>query len=64
MLSGKLSKRRDFSMKQKERTIRLQVYVSDADLRAIVDFRFRERIPTMSAAIRELLRRGIAKDSE
>jgi len=51
-------------MKQKERSIRLQLEVSANERRAIEDFQFRERIPTKSAAVRELLRRGLVRDSE
>jgi hypothetical protein len=47
-------------MAQKERSYRLQVHVSDDEERAIEDFRFRERLPSRAAAIRELLRRGLA----
>jgi hypothetical protein len=47
---------------QKERTHRLQVHVSQDDQRAIEDFRFRERLPSRSAAVRELLRRGLVND--
>jgi len=47
---------------RKERTHRLQVHVSQDDQRAIEDFRFREHLPTRSAAIRELLRRGLVSD--
>jgi hypothetical protein len=47
---------------QKERTHRLQVHVSHDDQRAIEDFRFRERLPSRAAAIRELLRRGLVND--
>jgi len=48
-------------MRQNERTYRLQVRVSDDYERAIEDFRFRERLPSRAAAIRELLRRGLAR---
>ena len=47
---------------KKERTHRLQVHVTHDDQRAIEDFRFRERLPSRSAAVRELLRRGLASD--
>ena len=52
------------SMRQNERTYRLQVRVSDDYERAIEDFRFRERLPSRAAAIRELLRRGLARESQ
>jgi hypothetical protein len=51
-------------MKKTDRTHRLQIEVSDEEKRAIEDFWFRERLPSKSAAIRELLRRALAKDRE
>ena len=51
-------------MKQKGRTYRLQVEIAHDDWRAIEDFWFRERLPTRAAAVRELLRRGLLKNSE
>ena len=51
-------------MKQKGRTYRLQVDVSDDERRAIDDLWFRERMPSKAAAVRELLRRGLARDRE
>jgi hypothetical protein len=47
---------------EKERTYRLEMYLSDDDRRALEDFRFRQRLPSRSAAVRELLRRGLASD--
>lgn len=41
------------------RTEKLQLMLSDEELRAIDDWRFDKRIPTRAAAIRELLRRGL-----
>ena len=51
-------------MTQKGRTFRLQVELRPDEARAIDDFWFRERLPNKAAAIRELLRRGVAKDRE
>ena len=51
-------------MKKTDRTHRLQIEVSEEEKRAIDDFWFRERLPSKSAAIRELLRRALAKDRE
>jgi hypothetical protein len=51
-------------MKQKGRTYRVRVDVSEDEERAIDDFWFRERFPNKAAAVRELLRRGLARDSE
>jgi hypothetical protein len=39
---------------------RLQVMLSDEELGAVDDFRFRQRMPTRAAAVRELFRLGMA----
>jgi hypothetical protein len=46
-------------MQDRERTERLQLSLSADEAAAIEDFRFRERMPTRAAAVRELLRRGM-----
>jgi hypothetical protein len=51
-------------MKQNDRTYRLRVDVSKDEQRTIDDFWFRERLPIKAAAVRELLRRGLASDRE
>jgi hypothetical protein len=38
---------------------RLQVMLSPEELTAIDDFRFRHRMPTRAAAVRELLKHGL-----
>ena len=38
---------------------RLQVMLSPAELTAVDDFRFRHRMPTRAAAVRELLKLGL-----
>jgi len=43
-----------------ERIGRLQVAISLDELKAIEDFRFRHRMPNRTAAVRELIRRGLA----
>lgn len=45
-----------------KRVERLQIMVTDAELDAIDDWRFKTRMPSRSAAIRELLRRGLAAE--
>jgi len=42
------------------RAERLQVMLSPEELAAIDDFRFKHRMPTRAAAVRELLRIGLA----
>jgi hypothetical protein len=43
-----------------ERIERLQVAIPLDELKAIEDFRFRHRMPSRTAAVRELIRRGLA----
>jgi hypothetical protein len=44
------------------RAERLQVMLSPQELSALDDFRFRHRMPTRAAAVRELLRLGLASN--
>jgi hypothetical protein len=46
-------------MINREREQRLQIMLSETELSAIDDFRFRFRLPSRAAAIRELLKRGL-----
>jgi len=39
---------------------RLQIMLSPEELKAVDNFRFRHRMPSRAAAVRELLRQGIA----
>jgi hypothetical protein len=39
---------------------RLQIMLSGEELTALDDFRFRKRMPSRAATVRELLRRGLA----
>jgi hypothetical protein len=41
---------------------RLQVMLTAEELKALDDFRFKRRMPSRAAAIREILRRGLASD--
>jgi metal-responsive CopG/Arc/MetJ family transcriptional regulator len=52
------------AMERKNRTYRLQVDLSEDEKQAIDDFWFRERLPSRAEAMRELLRRALAKDRE
>lgn len=38
---------------------RLQIMLAEAELTAIDDWRFKQRMPSRAAAVRELLRRGL-----
>jgi hypothetical protein len=46
----------------RERDARLQIMLSLRELAALDDFRFRNRMPSRAAAIREILRRGLGVD--
>ncbi|MEI9900518.1 MAG: ribbon-helix-helix protein, CopG family [Hyphomicrobium sp.] len=46
------------------RETRLQIMLDDNELAAIDDWRFRRRMPSRAAAIRELLRLGLLAVSE
>ena len=42
------------------REVRLQIMLSPQELKAVDNFRFEYRMPSRAAAVRELLRHGIA----
>ena len=41
---------------------RLQIMLTPDELRVVDDFRYKHRIPSRAAAVRELLKRGLAAD--
>jgi hypothetical protein len=41
---------------------RLQIMLTDAELAALDDWRFGKRMPSRAAAVRELLKRGLAAE--
>lgn len=43
---------------------RLQIMLSPEELKAVDNFRFRHRMPSRAAAVRELLRHGIAAQGD
>jgi hypothetical protein len=43
---------------------RLQIMITPDELAAIDDWRFTRRLPTRAAAVRELLRRGLAAEGK
>jgi hypothetical protein len=43
---------------------RLQIMLTPEELTAIDDWRFARRLPTRAAAVRELLRRGLAAEGK
>lgn len=49
-------------MSDRDRPERLQIMLSAEELRVIENWRFDKRMPSRAAAIRELLRRGLAAE--
>ncbi|TGQ64215.1 hypothetical protein EN829_020210 [Mesorhizobium sp. M00.F.Ca.ET.186.01.1.1] len=49
-------------MGELERPERLQIMLSPEELRALENWRYDKRMPSRSAAVRELLRRGLLAD--
>jgi hypothetical protein len=45
-----------------KRVERLQIMLENQELRALDDFRFKTRMPSRAAAVRELIRRGLASE--
>jgi len=46
----------------RERPARLQIMLSPEELVVVDDFRFKKRMPSRAAAVRELLKRGLAAE--
>lgn len=49
-------------MAELERPERLQIMLSAEELNALENWRFEKRMPSRAAAVRELLRRGLAAE--
>ena len=49
-------------MSDEARGERLQVMLTPEELTALDDFRFKKRMPSRAAAVRELLKRGLAAE--
>ena len=47
---------------EQSRGERLQIMLSPDELTVVDDFRFKERMPSRAAAVRELLKRGLAAE--
>jgi hypothetical protein len=47
-----------------KRIDKLQIMLTDDELEAIEDFRFKFRLPSRSDAVRELIRRGLVSEKE
>ena len=46
----------------RDRLVRLQIMLDDDELTAIENWRFKTRMPSRAAAVREILRRGLAAE--
>lgn len=62
MLSSRKAVRRGFTMSGSDRGERLQVMLSEMELKALDDWRFARRMPSRASAVRELLQRGLAAE--
>jgi hypothetical protein len=49
-------------MADRSRAERLQIMLDPEELLALDDFRFKKRMPSRAAAVRELLKRGLAAE--
>lgn len=49
-------------MADRARAERLQIMLDPAELTILDDFRFKHRMPSRAAAVRELLKRGLAAE--
>jgi hypothetical protein len=59
-LLAQFNSREGFPMTGLSRETRLQIMLDDAELAAIDDYRFQHRMPSRAAAVRQLLRLGLA----
>ena len=46
----------------RERLVRLQIMLNSDELESIENWRFKTRMPSRAAAVRELMRRGLAAE--
>ncbi|MFZ5677021.1 MAG: hypothetical protein ACOZAM_29010 [Pseudomonadota bacterium] len=49
-------------MSARHRSIRLQIMLDSAEVSALDDWRFNKRMPSRAAAVREIIRRGLAAE--
>jgi hypothetical protein len=54
--------REGLAMGELERGERLQIMLTDDELKAVDDWRFSARMPSRASAVRELLKRGLAAE--
>lgn len=53
---------REDDMGELSRGERLQIMLTDGELAAVDDWRFKSRMPSRASAVRELLKRGLAAE--
>ncbi len=46
----------------RDRLVRLQIMLDESELAAIENWRFKTRMPSRAAAVREIMRRGLAAE--
>lgn len=49
-------------MNARHRSIRLQIMLDSAEVTALDDWRFKKRMPSRAAAVREIIRRGLGAE--
>jgi hypothetical protein len=49
-------------MNARHRSIRLQIMLDGNEVAALEDWRFKKRMPSRAAAVREIIRRGLAAE--
>ena len=49
-------------MANRNRAIRLQIMLNDDEVAAVEDWRFKKHMPSRAAAVREIIRRGLAAE--
>jgi hypothetical protein len=57
-----MSSRKESAVSELTRAERLQIMLTENELRVVDDWRFRRRMPSRAAAVRELLKRGLAAE--
>lgn len=57
-----MSSRKGAAVSELTRAERLQIMLTEDELRVVDDWRFQRRMPSRAAAVRELLKRGLAAE--
>ena len=57
-----MSSRNGSAVSEPTRAERLQIMLTEDELRIVDDWRFQQRMPSRAAAVRELLKRGLAAE--